>query len=98
MKTLIWIITWTVLAIWSLFSWLAYGLIGVSGSLIAGNADIIPADPLLIEWASWLATVGTDVGEWLVIALWALVSLVILAAGYVAARIVPGRRQALQNR
>lgn len=98
MKTLIWIVTWTAIAIWSAFSWLAHGLIGISGHLIAGNADIIPADPLFIEWASWLATVGTGVGEWLVIAVWAFVSLVIFAFGYLAVRIMASSRPALQNR
>jgi hypothetical protein len=47
------------------------------------------ADPLLIEWASWLASAGTGVGEWLVVAVWALVSMVLLAVGFIATRLVP---------
>ena len=39
---------------------------GVAGGLVSSNADIIPADPLFIEWASWLASAGMGVGEWLV--------------------------------
>lgn len=89
MKTLVWILTGTALALWSLVAWITHGLVGIAGDLVASNADILPADPLLVEWASWLATMGTGVGEWLVVALWALVSLVLLGLGFVAAKLVP---------
>lgn len=98
MKTLIWIATWVVIAIWSGLSWIAHGLVGLGGNLLANNADIIPAaDPLLVEWASWLAIAGTGVGEWLVVALWAIVSLVIFALGFIAARLAPRLTASLQR-
>ena len=59
---------------------------------MAANADIVPADPLLIEWASWLASAGTGVGEWLVITLWAIVSFVLLALGFLGTRLAPRLR------
>ena len=89
MKTLVWVLTGLALALWSLVAWVTHGLVGVAGGLVASHADIIPADPLLIEWASWLASAGTGIGEWLVIAVWGFVSLVLLALGYVATRLVP---------
>lgn len=89
MKTLIWAATALLLGLWSLLAWITHGLVGVAGSLVANNADIIPADPLLIEWASWLASAGTGVGEWLVVALWAFVSLILVALGFVATKLVP---------
>lgn len=92
MKTLVWSLTAIVLGLWSLLAWITHGLVGVAGGLIASNADILPADPLLIEWASWLASAGTGIGEWLVVALWALVSLVLVALGFVATRLVPKLR------
>jgi hypothetical protein len=98
MKTLIWICTAALLALWSAIAWAAHGLIGVGGSLVATNADVVPVDPLLVEWASWLATVGTGVGEWLVIAIWAIVSAVVLALGFLATRLVPRLKPAFQNR
>ena len=61
----------------------------VAGGLVSSNADIIPADPLLIEWASWLASAGTGVGEWLVVAVWGLVSLVLVALGFVITKLLP---------
>jgi hypothetical protein len=89
MKTLVWTLTGLVLALWTLVAWITHGLVGVAGGLIAGNADILPADPLLIEWAAWLASAGTGVGEWLVVAVWGFVSLVLVALGFVATKLVP---------
>lgn len=89
MKTIIWIITAAVIGIWSLLAWFTHGLVGVAGGLIAANADIVPADPLLVEWASWLASAGTGIGEWLVVIVWAVVSLVLVAAGFAATRLLP---------
>lgn len=97
MRTLIWIATWVTIAIWSGLAWIAHGLVGAGGSLVAGNADIIPADPLLIEWASWLATAGTGIGEWLIVAIWAVVSAVILALGFVATKLLPRLNPTVQN-
>ena len=89
MKTLIWIVTAAVIGVWSLLAWIAHGLVGVAGNLVAGNADIIPADPELVAWASWLATAGTDVGAWLIVAIWAVVSLVLLGLGFAAQALAP---------
>ncbi len=97
MRNLIWIATWVAVALWSGLCWIAHGLVGAGGSLVASNADIIPADPQLIEWASWLATAGTGAGEWLIVALWFIVSAVILAAGFIASKLLPRLKTSLQN-
>ena len=100
MKTIIWIVAAAVIGLWSLLAWVTHGLVGfadptggvllgVAGSLIAANADIVPADPLLVEWASWLAAAGTGVGEWLVVIVWAVVSLLIAGAAFAATRLLP---------
>lgn len=88
MKTLVWILTAAAVALWSLAAWIVHGLLGVAGGLAASNADIIPADPLLVEWASWLASAGTGIGEWLVVAVWGFVSLVLVALGFVATKLL----------
>lgn len=98
MKNLIWFATAGVIGLWSLVAWITHGLVSVAGNLVANNADLLPADPLLVEWASWLASAGTGVGEWLVVAVWALVSLVLLALGFIATRLVPRFRQGLPAR
>lgn len=92
MKTLVWILTGTLVALWSLVAWITHGLVGVAGGLVASNADLIPADPLFVEWASWLASAGTGVGEWLVVVVWGFVSLVLLAVGFVITRLLPRLR------
>lgn len=89
MKTLIWCATAAVLLLWSLVAWMTHGLVGAAGNLMARHADIIPADPLFIEWASWLASTGTGLGEGLVMAIWAVVSLVVVALGFIASRLAP---------
>ncbi|PZF76542.1 hypothetical protein DK847_12100 [Aestuariivirga litoralis] len=89
MKTLVWTLTTVVIALWSLVAWITHGLVGVAGGLVASNADILPADPMLVEWASWLASAGAGVGEWLVVALWGFVTLVLVALGFVATKLVP---------
>lgn len=91
MKKLVWGVTAFVLAVWSVVAWLVHGLIGMAGGLIAGNTDVLGGDPVLLSWAHWLSTAGQGVGEWLVIGLWVLVSLVILGLGYVVSRLAPDR-------
>jgi hypothetical protein len=92
MKSLVWILTWTVIGIWSAFAWIAHSLIGVGGGLIANNADLVPSSPEVVEWTSWLATVGTSVGEWAVIGIWAVVSLLIYVIGFAVTRLLPSIR------
>ncbi|WP_395687162.1 hypothetical protein [Aestuariivirga sp.] len=98
MKTLIWSITAAAVVLWSGFAWFVHGLVGVAGGLAAGNADIIPADPLVVEWASWIAMAGTGIGEWLVVAVWAIITLALLGFGFAAAVLGPRLKTALPLR
>ena len=66
MRLLIWSLTALLIAAWSFVSWLAHLVIQAGGGLLASNADLVPADPLIVEWVSWLATIGTGVGGWLI--------------------------------
>lgn len=92
MRKLVGIITIAVIAIWSLLAWLVYEVIGYGGNIAAANADIFPADPEAIEWLSWLAQFGAGLGEWAVIAVWAIVAAMIAALGYVVSKFVPARQ------
>ena len=65
MRVLIWSLTALVIAAWSFVSWLAHLVVQAGGGLLASNADIVPADPLVVEWVSWLATIGMVV--WFVV-------------------------------
>ena len=44
---------------------------------------------LTVEWLSWLALFGSGVGEWLVIAVWAVGVVVALAIGFAGSRLLP---------
>jgi hypothetical protein len=92
MKTLIWIVTAAIAGVWSLLCWGAHVLIGASGTLVARNVDVVPyLPPEIIELSSWLALVGTSVGEWLVVVIWAIGFFAALAFGALGSRLV-GRR------
>jgi hypothetical protein len=94
MKLLIWFATVALAGVWSLLCWGAHVLIGYSGGVVARNADVVPwLPPELVELTSWLAIVGTNVGEWAVIAIWALGVVVLLVLGGVGSRLVGRRRQ-----
>lgn len=92
MRKLIGAVTIAVIAIWSLMAWIIYELIGFGGNVAASNADIFPADPEAVEWLSWLAQFGASLGEWAVIAVWAIVAAIIALIGYIAAQVMPGRQ------
>jgi hypothetical protein len=97
MKTLIWILTAGVLGLWSLIAWGVHALVSLGGNAVANNADWIPLEPEAIEWASWLAAFGTDIGGWLVIGVWAIVSAVILALGFLGTKLVPATKAIQQQ-
>lgn len=97
MRTLVWIVTAVLIALWSAAAWLLHAVIGLGGSLASGNADLLPADPEIIEWVSWLAWTGAWAGEWLVIGVWAVVTLIIAGLGFAGARLAPRLAAARQN-
>jgi hypothetical protein len=97
MQRLIWILTWVAVALWSGLAWATHGLLQWGGAAAAANADVIPVEPILVEWASWLALLGSDIASWLMIALWASVTLVILAIGFVGAKLAPRIGAQLKN-
>lgn len=95
MKGLVWFISVVVFGIWSLLSWGAWALVGVTGDAVARHADVVPGSPELVEWISWLGGTGGSVGEWLVVVVWALGSLAIFALAAVIKRLL-GHRAAPQ--
>jgi hypothetical protein len=86
MRKLVWFATIAAIAVWSLVAWAAHWLLGFGGTALSSNADALPVDPLAVEWIWWLSTIGTSVGEWIVIAVWALGSLAIVTLGFVGAK------------
>jgi hypothetical protein len=79
-KTLVWMLGGLLLLLWSGVMWTAHWLIGIGGGLVARNADKVPGTPEWVEWLSGAARLFTGFGEWAVVGIWLVVSLIILWA------------------
>jgi hypothetical protein len=93
MKVFIWILTAICLMPWTGAAWLAYALIDVSGDWMSGNADLLAGDPQMVEWLSWFGRVTAGFGEAVVIAVWAMGTLVVLAIAWLFTKLVDRDRR-----
>jgi hypothetical protein len=89
MRKIMWPVAWLAIAVWSGFAWLVYSLVDWGGQIASSNADAVTTHPETVEWLSWLATFGSGVGEWLVIGVWAVGTLLVLAIGFAGSRLFP---------
>jgi len=97
MKTIVWSIFAVALAIWSLLAWGAHAFVDAAGGFAARNADAAPVSPEAVEFLSWFAYLGAGVGEWLVIAVWAVVSGLMALGAYLITRFVPGSAERIKK-
>jgi hypothetical protein len=88
MRRLIWIVAWLVVAAWSLVAWGSYGLVGLFGDVAVRNADILTGHPETVEFLSWALATLRSLGLFAVVAVWAVVSLLILGAAAVLAKVL----------
>jgi hypothetical protein len=79
MRRLLWILAWIGVALWSLFAWGAYGLFDLFGDVAVRNADAVTNHPETVEWLSWALSVLRSLGLAAIVAVWAAISLMILA-------------------
>lgn len=92
MSRLIWFVSWVVVAIWSLFCAVAYGLFDLVGGWMARNADAFSSDPQTVEWIFRLFSGLQSVSTAAVLVGWGAVSLMILGVPWLLDRMV-GRAQ-----
>jgi hypothetical protein len=92
---LLWFFAWAGVAVWSLFSFSAYGLVDLLGGLIARNADALARDPGTVEWLFWFLNGLKNLGLTAILIVWGLVSLAILAVPWFFDRLL-GRAAAPQ--
>lgn len=97
MKSIVWLISVALFGLWSLVAWGAWALLGVAGRVASQNADVVPGSPELVEWISWLAGTGAGVGEWLVIAVWAVGSIVLFVLTGIVNKLLASRRRLTQS-
>jgi hypothetical protein len=93
MKRFLWILAWIAAAVWSLFAWGAYGLLDFFGGVAARNADIVTGHPETVEWLSWALMTLRSLGLGAIVAVWGVVSLVILAVPAVLGLFLGGSRR-----
>lgn len=93
MKRVLWILAWIAVAVWSLVAWGAYGLLDFFGGVAARNADIVTGHPETVEWLSWALMTLRGLGLGAIVAVWGLVSLLILAVPAVLGLFLGGSRR-----
>ena len=93
MKIFIWILTAICLTPWTGAAWLAYALIDVSGDWMSGNADLMAGDPQMVEWLSWLGRATAGFGEAVVIAVWAMGTMIVVTIAWLFTKLVDRDRR-----
>lgn len=90
MRRVVWFFAWTAVAVWSLIAWGAYGLLDLVGGLAAGGAGSIAVDPTAGAAVAWVVNAVKGLGLFAIVAVWGFVSVVILAFGWIMARVAGG--------
>ncbi len=90
MRRVVWFFAWAAVAVWSLIAWGAYGLLDLVGGLAAGGAGSIPVDPTASATVAWIVNAVKGLGLFAIVAVWGFVSVVILAFGWIMARVAGG--------
>ncbi|MEN3977178.1 hypothetical protein [Emcibacter sp. SYSU 3D8] len=93
MKIFIWIVAMIVLVPWSGAVWLSYALVDISGDWVSGNADLLAAEPQVVETVSWLGRTLAGVGETVIIVIWSLGVLSISVIAWGLCRLVDYNRR-----
>jgi hypothetical protein len=92
LKAFLWIVTSIFIAFWTISAWVAYAVIDVSGNWASGNADAVTSHPETVETLSWLARVLSGTGEFIVIAVWALGTLMMAAVPWLLGKLIDRAR------
>src|SRR5690349_24883489 len=87
MRTLVWVIAWLCIGLWSLIAAIGYWLIEAVTGFAANNADKVGGDAETIEFINWLALLLQDVGEIAAVIVWAVIALAILGIGWAVSRL-----------
>lgn len=86
MKTLVWIIAWLCVGLWTAVMALGYWVIGAVTGFAANNADKVGGDAEMVEFLNWLALFLQGAGEIAAVILWAVIALAILGIAWLITR------------
>lgn len=88
----IWMVAFVAFAGWSLIAWIGHGLLDWTTDWAADNADKVSSVPEIVEWLSWgLRSLG-NASEIIVLIVWAIGSILIIAAAGLANRFLVSRK------
>jgi hypothetical protein len=90
MRRLFWILAWAGVALWSLVSFGAYGLLDFLGGVVARNADAFGGEPETVEWLFWFLSGLKNLGLTAIVVIWGIGSLCLLAVPWLIDRLVGG--------
>jgi hypothetical protein len=97
MRLAIWIIATVAIALWSLVAWAGHGMLDWTSDWAAANADQVSSVPEVVEWLSWgLHSLG-NASEIVVLIVWALGSILIIAAAGLVSHFLAGRKTKLTD-
>jgi hypothetical protein len=89
MRKLIWGVVGFGVLVWSGLALLLHNLVGWGGAFASRNADVITPNAEAVEWLSWLAMFGTDIGGWIIAIVWGLGVILALVLGFAGTKLVP---------
>lgn len=92
MRALSWVLLLVSLVVWSLLALGANGLVEWAGDLMLPHADIFTGHPETVAWIGWAIALASDLGGWLIAAVWGLGVLALLAVFWLLPRWFAARR------
>lgn len=72
MRKLVWFLAFVAAALWSLFIWAGYALLGWANEVFAGAPGELGLPPEVAFWATWAGTLFEQVGQGAAIVVWVL--------------------------
>lgn len=97
MRIGIWMLAFVAIAVWSLVAWAGHGLLDWTSDWAAANADKVSSVPEIVEWLSWSLRSLGNASEIIVLIVWAIGSILIIAAAGLANRLLAGRKAKLSD-
>lgn len=92
MGALAWLALVVILVLWSLLALAANGLLDWAGNVLLPHADLFTGHPETVAWIGWAIQLASDLGGWLIGAIWGLGVLGLLVGFWVLRRWLAKRR------
>src|SRR3712207_1460127 len=91
MRTVLWVFAWIGVAVWSIFSLVGFGVLGLLGDAAREFSGHVPGFPDEFFTAPWLAGLMQSIGTFALFIVWVVGTAVILAVPAVIGLFLPRR-------